>query len=298
MADARIVLDGLMFPESARWRAGRLWLAHWGASEVLAVEPGGRPERVGDGPEGYGWSLDWLPDGRMLITGPQLTAVAADGAHTEHGDLRTVAEHGWNEIAVAPNGDVYVNGFAFDAAGGGQPEPGRIALVRPDGTTREVADGLLFPNGMVIADEGRTLVVAESFAGRLTAFDITDDGDLVRRRTWAEGVAPDGICLDAEGAIWCGAADTRLMTGDPASAAGAVVRVREGGAIEDRIEVDRPVFSCALGGDDGRTLFLLAREWDGFDQMDATSQRRTGRVLAVTTDVAAADALPHVATTL
>jgi sugar lactone lactonase YvrE len=164
-------------------------------------------------------------------------------------------------------------------AGGGTPKPGIIALVRPDGTTRQVADGLAFPNGMVISNDGATLIVSESFAGRLTAYDIGTDGDLARRRTWAEGIAPDGISMDAAGAIWSGAADIRMMTGDPSTAGGALIRVLEGGNVTDRVETDRPVFSCALGGSTGTTLYLLAREWDGFDKVAETSARRTGRVL-------------------
>ncbi len=286
-AEPRLLLDGLDFGESARWHDGRLWFAHWGRGEVVAIAPRGRPEVVARGPSGYGWSIDWLPDGSMLTTGPTLTRTPVGGTASQYGSLETVAEHGWNEIVVSRRGDVYVNGFVFAMAEGGAPQPGIIALVRPDGTTLEVASELQFPNGMVISNDGSTLIVSESFAGRLTAFDITPDGDLARRRTWADGVAPDGICMDAAGAIWCGAADIRMMGGDPSSAAGAVIRVLEGGEVTHRVETDRPVFSCALGGPTGTTLYLLAREWDGFDRIAETSARLTGRILTLEVDVAA-----------
>ncbi len=282
-----VLLSGLAFPESARWHGDRLWLAHWSAGEVLSVDDAGRSQVMSPGPAGYGWSIDWLPDGRLLATGPTLLVTDADGNSSEYGHLRGVAEHGWNEIAVGPNGDVYVNGFSFDLAAGGAPQPGIIALVRPDGTTVAVAGDLQFPNGMVISADGSTLVVSESFAGTLTAFDIAADGTLANRRVWAEGIAPDGITMDQEGAIWSGAADIQMMTGKLDSPAGAFVRVAEGGAILDRIELDRPGFSCALGGPDGRTLFMLTAQWRGFDVIDAMAADRTGVVFTAQVSVPA-----------
>lgn len=277
----RALLDGLTMAESARWHEGRLWFAHWGSAEVVAVDLDGKSEVVSTGPPGYGWSIDWLPDGRRLTTGEQLICTEPDGTEREHGQLRDVATHGWNEIAVANNGDVYVNGFAFDLAGGGAPQPGIIALVRLDGSTSQVADGLQFPNGMLITPDGSTLIVSESFAGRLTAFDIGADGTLTNRRVWAAGVAPDGICMDQDGAIWCGAADIQMMTGNPETSAGAFIRVLEGGEITRRIETDRPGFSCTLGGPDGTTLFMLVAQWRGFDVIDEMAADRTGSVLTV-----------------
>jgi sugar lactone lactonase YvrE len=277
----RLLVDGLVFPESARWHEGRLWFAHWGTATVVAVDLDGKSEVVASGPAGYGWSIDWLPDGRRLTTGPSLTITQPDGSTAEHGQLRTIAEHGWNEIAVTRGGNVYLNGFEFDLAGGGLPQPGVIALVRPDGSTRQVADELLFPNGMVITPDESTLIVAESFAGRLTAYDIDIDGGLLNRRVWASPVAPDGICMDVEGAIWSGAGDIRMFSGDPNAAAGAVIRVHENGEVGQRVEIDRPSFSCALGGPDGTTLFLLGAEWRGFDRINETAAELTGRIFAV-----------------
>jgi sugar lactone lactonase YvrE len=286
-ADLRVLADGFTMLESARWHDGRLWVAHWGSGEILALDLDGRIERMAPGPDGYGWSFDWLPDGRRLTTGPTLTVSGTDGGEEPYGHLADVAEHGWNEIVVTTGGDVYVNGFEFDLAGGGAPKPGIIALVRADGTTRVVAHDLQFPNGMAITPDGGTLLVSESFAGQITGFDIAADGALDHRRAWAAGVAPDGICIDADGAVWCGAPDIRMLGGGPDAPGGALLRVLEGGQTTERIEFDRPAFSCALGGPDGRTLFALTTQWRGFDNIDATAAERTGRVLAVEVTVAA-----------
>ncbi len=139
----------------------------------------------------------------------------------------------------------------------------------PDGQVRQVADGIAFPNGMVVTPDSRTLIIAESIAEKLTAFDIADDGSLANRRTWADGVGADGICLDADGAVW---AQSGAM-------ATACVRVREGGEVLERIDLDRSPFACMLGGPDGRTLFMLAAEWRGFEEIESAIADRTGQVL-------------------
>jgi sugar lactone lactonase YvrE len=149
--------------------------------------------------------------------------------------------------------------------------PGKIALVSPDGDVREVADELAFPNGMVITADNKTLVVAESFAARLTAFDIADDGILSNRRVWADGVAPDGICLDADGCIWASSSHT----------ANDCARIREGGEVLERIELGRPCFATMLGGPDRRTLFLLTADWHGTEAVEDVIKSRTGQVLVV-----------------
>ncbi len=287
-ADLRVLADGFTMLESGRWHDGRLWVAHWASGEILAVDLDGRVERMADGPPGYGWSFDWLPDGRRLTTGPTLVVSDADGRDEPYGHLADLAPHGWNEIVVTSGGDVYLNGFEFDLAGGGAPKPGIVALVHPDGSSRVVTDGLQFPNGMALTPDGRTLLVSESFAGRIAAFDIAADGSLTGRRAWAEGVAPDGICVDAEGAVWSGAADIQMLGAGPDAPGGAAIRVREGGEITDRVEFDRPGFSYALGGPAGRTLFALTTQWRGFDQIDANAAERTGRILAVEVTVPAA----------
>ena len=277
--EATVLLAGLAYVESPRWHDGRLWFAHWGAGEIVAVDLEGRSEVVGEGRPGLGWSIDWLPDGRLLTTGAALTRLEPDGTQVTHGDLASVASHGWNEIVVDGRGNVYVNGFDFDFLGGGTPKPGIIALVGTDGSTRQVADDIQFPNGMVITPDKTTLIVAESFARRLTAFTIEPNGDLSSRRVWADGVGPDGITMDADGAIWTGAGDTRMFTGLASSPAGSFVRVREGGEVLSRIELDRSGFACTLGGPDGMTLFLLAADWRGIEQVDAALADRTGQVL-------------------
>jgi sugar lactone lactonase YvrE len=281
--DLRVLAAGFTMLESGRWYDGRLWVAHWGSGEIPAIDMDGHVEVMAPGPEGYGWSFDWLPDGRRLTTGATLTVSSTSGADEPYGHLADLATHGWNELVVTTGGDVYVNGFEFDMAGGGAPKPGIIALVTANGATRVVAEDLQFPNGMAITPDGATLLVSESFAGRITAFDIAADGGLVNRRVWADGVAPDGICIDAEGAVWCGAPDIRMLGGDPDAPGGAVLRVLEGGQITERVEFDHPAFSCTLGGRQGRTLFALTTEWRGFDNIEATAAERTGRVL--TTDV-------------
>lgn len=272
----QLLLDGLAYVESPRWHDGRLWFAHWGAGEIVAVDTEGRSEVVGQGRPGLGWSIDWLPDGRLLVTGEALSVAAPDGSLVPYGDFSGV-EHGggWNEIVVDGRGNVYVNGMDFDFLGGGAPQPGIIAVVGQDGRARQVADGIEFPNGMAVTPDNSTLIVAESFARRLTAFDITADGSLTDRRVWAADVAADGICLDDEGAVWAQAVDVA----PDGSMTEAAVRVREGGEVLDRIDLDRFCFACMLGGADGRTLFVLQADWRGIEQVDAVLAERTGQVL-------------------
>lgn len=286
----RVVLDGLAFVESARWHDGRLWFAHWSVGEIIATDLDGHSQVTAPGRQALGWSIDWLPDGRLLVTGESLLRQKPDGSFVPHTDLTGVARHNWNEIVVDHHrGNVYLDGADTSNLLAGQfPSPGIIALVAADGSARRVAEDIHFPNGMVITPDGSTLVVAESVAGRLTGFDIQPDGSLTNRRTWADGIAPDGICIDAEGAIWTGAADVRAMTGRGSDPDGAAVRVREGGQILDRIEFDRPGFSYALGGPDRRTLFIVGQHWRGFDQIDALIAERSGQVLCIDVDTPSA----------
>jgi sugar lactone lactonase YvrE len=176
---------------------------------------------------------------------------------------------------------VYITTIAFEYIAGGTPNAGMIVRVRPDGTACQVAGDLKFPNGMVVTPDNSTLIISESFAGQLSAFDIEADGSLSNRRVWAEGLAPDAISLDADGAIWAGAADVHLATGREDSPGGAVVRVREGGEVLARVEHDRPIYGCALGGPDRQSLFLLAAEWRGTEKVAELVAARTGQVLIV-----------------
>jgi sugar lactone lactonase YvrE len=273
LAAPRTLLTGLRMVESGRWHEGRLWFAHWGAGEVVAVGMDGVAEVVAEGPPQLGWAIDWLPDGRLVTTGPDISRVESGGERVTH------CERGGNEVVVDARGHLYVNGADFDFLGGGAPKPGWINLVAPDGSYRQVADDIAFPNGMVVTPDGSTLVVAESFAGRLSAFTITEDGDLTDRRVWAEGLGPDGICVDAEGAIWTQTGDTRAHVGDPNAPAGACVRVLEGGQVTHRVETELPCFACALGGPDGRSLFLLCNEFEGVDKLGEVLDRRSARIL-------------------
>ena len=224
---------------------------------------------TGHGPAGLGWSIDWLPDGRLLVTGKELLRREPDGSMVRHADLSGISSFGWNEIVVDGRGNIYLNSINF----------GIIALVTPDGTARQVAGDLAFPNGMVITPDNRTLIISESFTGRLIAFDIEADGNLSNRRVWAEGLAPDGICMDAEGAVWVGTAAIFAHTRRAGTPAGAVVRVREGGEVLQRIEHDRAIFAVMLGGPDRKTLFLLAAEWRGIEQVNEALAARTVQVL-------------------
>jgi sugar lactone lactonase YvrE len=268
------LMTGLAVGESPRWHEDRLWFSNWGAQEVVAVDPDGRSEVVARVPTTVPFSIDWLPDGRLLVVSGQeglLLRQEADGSLVTHADLRGLSDRPWNEIVVDGRGNVYVNcvGFRF---GTEEFRPGILAVVTPDGAARQVADDLAFPNGMVVTPDDRTLVVAESYRGRLTGFDVAPDGGLTNRRVWAE-LGPgggDGICLDAEGAIW---------TSVPGDGRPACLRVREGGEVLRRIDLDLFCFACMLGGEDGRTLFMMVAEWRGVDQMDALFRSRTGRVL-------------------
>lgn len=186
-----------------------------------------------------------------------------------HADLSALSEHPWNDIVVDGRGNAYVNNIAFDFPGG-EFAPGIVALATPDGAARQVADGVAFPNGMVVTPDNATLIVAESYGHRLTAFDIAADGSLSNRRLWADlpGAAPDGICLDAEGAVWYADVPNRRCA-----------RVREGGEKLQSVPLDRGAFACALGGPDGRTLCITANEWNGPTNM--TDGSRRGQVITV-----------------
>ena len=265
-----VLLSGLALGESPRWHDGRLWFSDWLAHEIVALDPQGRREVILH-VDAMPFSIDWLPDGRLLIVsnadGRRLLRREPDGAVVTHADLGGLVDRPWNEIVVDGRGNAYVNSICFDLMGGEEPAPGIIAVVAPDGTVRQLADGLAFPNGMAVTPDNSTLIVAESYAKRLTAYDIAADGGLSHRRVWADVDGyPDGICLDADGAVWC-------------AAMSRCVRVAEGGQVLASVELDRSCFACALGGPDDRTLFVMAAEWTGPEGM--TSRRRTGQVVAV-----------------
>src|SRR5258708_3348169 len=178
MPGPKVLLDGLAYVESPRWHEGRLWFAHWGTGEIVAVDLDGHSEVTGHAPAGLGWSIDWLPDGRLLVTGKELLRREPDGSMVRHADLSGISSLGWNEIVVDGRGNIYLNSINFGFLAGEQPKSGIIALVTPDGSARQVAGDLAFPNGMVITSDNATLIISESFTGRLIAFDIDADGSL------------------------------------------------------------------------------------------------------------------------
>jgi sugar lactone lactonase YvrE len=271
MPEPNVLMEGIVFGEQPRWHDDRLWFSDWGPPEVIAVDLEGNHEVTLEA-RSFPCCVDWLPDGRLLIVSARegrLLRQEPDGSLVTHGDLGSVSNPpAGNELVVDGRGNAYVNGGGFDLVAGEPFAPGIVALVTPDGSARRVADGLAFPNGMLVTPDNATLIVAESYGKKLTAFDIDADGSLSNRRVWAElgdGV-PDGICLDAENAVWYGdVPNTRC------------VRVREGGEVLRTIELDRGCFACALGGADRKTLFMMATEWKGPENMFA--EPRTGRVL-------------------
>jgi len=262
-------MSGLVFPESPRWHDHHLWFSDWGAHEVIALDLDGKSEVIARVPS-FPMCIDRLPDGRLLIVSASdglLLCREPDGSLATYADLTDLADHKWNDIVVDGRGNAYVNNIGFDFPGG-EFAPGTIALVTPQGSARKVAEGVAFPNGMVVTPDNSTLILAESYGNKLTAFDIAADGSLSNGRLWADlqDGAPDGICLDAEKAIWYGDVPNKRC-----------VRVREGGEVLQTIHLDRGCFACALGGMGKRTLFLTANDWRGPANM--TDGAHKGQVL-------------------
>jgi sugar lactone lactonase YvrE len=273
------LMTGLVFGEQPRWHAGRLWFSDWGVPQVMAVDLEGNDEVILPG-RSFPLCVDWLPDGRLLVVSAReglLLRREPDGSLVTHADLTGLSDPPpGNELVVDARGNAYVNGGGFDLMAGEEFSPGIVALATPDGTSRRVADDLAFPNGMLVTPDS-TLIVAETYANRLTAFDIAADGGLSNRRVWAhlQDGFPDGICLDAENAVWYGDVPNKCC-----------VRVREGGDVLETIELDRGCFACALGGPEKRTLFMMAQEWNGPEGM--FKEPRTGQVLTAHAPAAAA----------
>ncbi|HXF45479.1 MAG TPA: SMP-30/gluconolactonase/LRE family protein [Burkholderiaceae bacterium] len=270
-----VIADGFVFPEALRWHTGSLWFSDMLDGKVFRLGADGRPQlvvEVAQQPSGLGW----LPDGALLVVSMiDRRLLRYDGGPlTTLADLSALAPFHCNDMVVDAAGRAYVGNFGFDLPSQAPPAPTVLLLVTPEGRARAVADGLLFPNGCAITPGGGTLIVAETFGARLTAFSIAADGSLGNRRTWAElpGASPDGICLDAEGAVWVASPTAR-----------AVLRVREGGTITHRVPVQTQAIACTLGGADRRTLYV-ATGHVSFNREKAR-RYRSGRIEAVRVDV-------------
>lgn len=274
--EPEVLLDGVGFPECPRWRDGWLWFSEKRGRCVGRVDEAGRHERIvemDDEPGGIGW----LPDGRLLVVSQLARRLLRldPGGLREVADLRPLTTGKCNDMVVDVHGRAYVGHFGYEP-GSGSPRKASLVLVTPDGKVGVAADEIGFPNGAELTDDGRTLVLAESAKRRLLAFDVAPDGSLSRRRTWADldPVVPDGICIDAEGAVWLAAPLTR-----------EVVRVREGGEVTDRVSVgDLAAFACTLGGADGRTLFVCTDDPSASSEPTSTG---SGRIEAVRVPVPA-----------
>jgi sugar lactone lactonase YvrE len=269
----QVLVEGRAFLEGPRWRDDRLWFSDVPAGEVLTTDMEGRCECVAaiDGaPSGLGW----LPDGTLLVARgvpAAVLAVSAAGSVRQYADLSGIATFPLNDMVVDTSGRVWVG--TCDIAGIPEPSLSQLLHIDEDGSVSVVDDVMRFPNGSVLTPDGGTLIVAETFGSGLTAFSIDAEGRATGKRDWARvpGSFPDGICLDAEGAVWFADAIGR-----------AAVRVREGGEVVDRVEVDQDCFACTLGGQDGRTLFLLLGE---FGPPDEALVKRCGRIEMVRVEV-------------
>lgn len=285
------VAKGFTYLECPRWHDGRLWFVDFYTFTVNAVNDDGSIEEIAvvdQQPAGLGW----LPDGRMLIVSMKDRKILrreTDGSLVEHADISAHCSGHANDMVVAENGQAYVGEFGFDLMGGADHEFANVILVNTDGTSQVVASGLSFPNGMVITPGGKTLIINELFGNKITAFDIEADGTLgnkrdfanfgeigdepnVAKRIEAATIVPDGLALDAEGAVWIANTVNQKAT-----------RIVEGGKVLEEVNTAPDgIFAVALGGEDGKTLFLCAApDWDE----GARSKAREGRMLATTVDV-------------
>ena len=267
MSEPEVLMEGIVFGESPRWHDGRVWFSDWGAGQVIALDTGGGHEVVAT-VQSFPMCIDFLPDGRLLVVDSARRRVLRrepDGSLVQHANLSGVSEKPWNDIVVDSKGNAYVNTIGFDFPGG-EFAPGLIVLVTPAGDVIQVAGDLAFPNGMAITADGSTLIVAESYQNRLTAYDIGADGGLGGRRVWAltPGDHPDGICVDADGAVWYADVGNQHC-----------VRVREGGTVLATADLDRGAFACVLSRGENPRLFVVGQTWG-----DSGSRQPTGQVVA------------------
>jgi sugar lactone lactonase YvrE len=270
-----VLLEGLVFPEAPRWHEGKLWFADMHAHHVSTVDLKGNVNRIVDVP-GQPGGLGWLPGGELLVVSMidrRLLRLDAKALRAV-ADLSRLAPFHCNDMVVDGEGRAYIGNFGFDISG---PDPNVtstvLILVSSEGQARIVAQDLLFPNGLIITPDAGTLIVGETWGARLTAFTIAADGSLTDRRVWAQldGAVPDGICLDAEGAVW---------VASPLSA--EVLRVREGGEITDCIHVATNAYACMLGGSERKSLFVLTA---ASHQPEEARNLKSGRIEVVEVQV-------------
>jgi sugar lactone lactonase YvrE len=271
-----VVLDGLAFPEGPRWHDERLWFSDQHDKRVVAMDVDGEAETIVEVPQ-QASGLGWLTDGRLLVVSMldrKVMRLETDATLVVHADLSELAPGACNDMVVGGQGRAYVGNFGFDMYGGEKPRETCLIAVEPDGSASVAAEEMAFPNGSVITADGSALLVGESMASRISAFDIAPDGTLGNRRVWAqlEGATVDGMCLDAEGAVWAACPFT-----------GRVLRIREGGEVVDEVKGTHPgAFACMLGGDDRRTLYLCTAPTHVPDEARAA---HGGRIEAVAVDV-------------
>ena len=273
-ATPQVLLAGLTFPEGPRWREGKLWFSDFYTHRVITVDPMGASATVAEVPERPS-GLGWTKDGRLLVVSMLDRRVLRQGPGglELYADLARLATGPCNDMVVDAAGRAYVGNFGFDRHNNEAPRTTCIARIDPDGKVVRAAEELFFPNGMAITPDGRSFIVAETYANRLTTFAVGADGSLQKRRLFAElkDCFPDGICLDAEGAVWV--ADARGHQ---------VIRVFDGGRIERTVSTGaQGAFACMLGGADRRTLFICTSSASG----PAQATKRDGRIETVRVDV-------------
>jgi sugar lactone lactonase YvrE len=283
MKETTILMDGLTFGEGPRWHNGKFYFSDFYSHRVFSLDMEGNSElivEVPNQPSGLGWLLD----GTMLIVSMKDRKLLSYKNNTlkEVADLSLLAGFHCNDMVVDDQGNAYIGNFGFNTYSGEEVKPANLILVRPGETPCVAADDLLFPNGTVITPDGKTLIVGETYAARLTAFDVNPDATLSNRRVWADlslsvddgdVPVPDGMCLDAEGAIWVASPTTA-----------EVIRVKEGGEILDRVLVSTNAYACMLGGDDLRTLFICTSNASGVDP-EAALREKSGKIEVVRVEV-------------
>lgn len=277
------LMKGLTFGEGPRWHENKFYFSDFYSHKVYSLDLSGKHEvivEIPNQPSGLGWT----PDGTMLIVSMKDRKLMSfkDGQLTERADLTELSGFHCNDMVVDIDGNAFIGNFGFNTYDGEEIKPTNLILVRPGEEPVLAADNLFFPNGTVITPDNKTLIVGETYAARLTAFDKSEDGSLSNRRIWAdlkvnaeEGTVPlpDGMCIDEEGAIWVASPSTA-----------EVIRVHEGGMISERIPVQTNAFACMLGGEDRRTLFICTSNGSGVDP-EAALREKSGKIEITQVDV-------------